>query len=94
LRAADRSAVLFDLGLGALQIDACVRSADPEVIAALRDSEGRSIFAAGNGATGVILASNPHRVFISRIGRIEVCRYRRPAERVLKGRIPTFCPSS
>jgi hypothetical protein len=72
LRANDRAAVLFDLGLGALQIDACVRSADPKVIAALRDCAGNSIFAAGNGAMPVILASNPHRVFISRIGRIEV----------------------
>lgn len=72
LRAEDRSALLFDLGLGALQIDACVRSADPEVIAALRHCCGISLFAAGNGAMHAILASNPHRVFISRIGRIEV----------------------
>jgi hypothetical protein len=72
LRAADRSAVLFDLGLGALQIDACVRSADPEIIAALRECCGTSLFAAGDGAMHVILASNPHRVFISRVGRIEV----------------------
>jgi hypothetical protein len=60
LRAEDRSAVLFDLGLGALQIDACVRSADPEVVAALRNCVGTSLFAAGNGAMRVILASNPH----------------------------------
>ena len=72
LRADDRSASLFDLGLGAMQIDACVRSADPDVVAALRDCVGRSVFAAGNDAMRVILAANPHRVFISRIGRIEV----------------------
>jgi hypothetical protein len=72
LRAEDRAAALFDLGLGALQIDACVRSADPEVVAALRNCAGTSLFAAGNGAMRVILASNPHRVFISRIGRIEI----------------------
>ena len=29
LRAEDRAAVLFDLGLGALQVDVCVRSSDP-----------------------------------------------------------------
>lgn len=80
LRANDRAAVLFDLGLGALQIDACVRSADPRVIAALRDCAGSSIFAAGNGAMPVILASNPHRVFISRIGRIEVFQPIPPAD--------------
>jgi hypothetical protein len=72
LRAEDCSAVLFDLGLGALQIDACVRSADPKIIAALRSCCGTSLFAAENGAMHVILASNPHRVFISRVGRIEV----------------------
>jgi hypothetical protein len=72
LRAEDRSAVIFDLGLGALQIDACVRSADPKIIAGLRNGCGRSLFAAGNGAMDMILASNPHRIFISRIGRIEV----------------------
>jgi hypothetical protein len=72
LREDDRSGVLFDLGLGALQIDACVRSADPQVLAALRACVGKSLFAAGNDAMHVILASNPHRVFISRIGRIEV----------------------
>jgi hypothetical protein len=72
LRAEDRSAVLFDLGLGALQIDACVRSTDPQIIAALRSCCGTSLFAAGNGAMHVIVASNPHRVFISRVGRIEV----------------------
>ena len=72
LRAEDRSAILFDLGLGALQLDACVRSADPQIIAALRGCVGSSIFAGGNGAMHVILSSNPHRVFVSRIGRIEV----------------------
>jgi hypothetical protein len=72
LREQDRAATLFDLGLGALQIDACVRSGDETVVAALRRWVGQSLFAPGNGATGVILAANPHRVFLSRIGRIEV----------------------
>lgn len=72
LRAQDRTAVLFDLGLGALQVDACVRSGDADVTAALRGCVGRSVFEPGNGAMGVILAANPHRVFLSRVGRIEV----------------------
>ena len=72
LRAQDRSAILFDLGLGALQLDACVRSSDAAVVAALRRWVGQSLFAAGNGAMGVILAANPHRVFLSRVGRVEV----------------------
>lgn len=72
LRPADRTAILFDLGLAALQIDACVRSADPAFVDALRRWTGKSLFAAGNGAMSVILAANPHRVFLSKIGRIEV----------------------
>lgn len=72
LRAEDRDAILFDLGLGALQVDVCVRSGDPAVIARLRACAGKSVFAPDSGAMGVILASNPHRVFISRLGRIEV----------------------
>lgn len=72
LRAEDRAAVLFDLGLGALQVDACVRTADPRVIDALRAWKGRPLFDPGCGAMSVILAANPHRVFVSRLGRIEV----------------------
>jgi hypothetical protein len=72
LRAEDRAAVLFDLGLAALQVDVCVRSADPDVIAGLRAFTGQSMFAPGNGAMGIILKANPHRVFVSRLGRIEV----------------------
>jgi hypothetical protein len=72
LRAEDRTAVLFDLGLGALQLDACVRSGDSATVAALRNWVGQSLFTPGNGAMGVILAANPHRVFASRVGRIEV----------------------
>lgn len=72
LRAADRTGVLFDLGLGTLQIDVCVRTNDPEIIAALRRSTGKSVFAPESDAMSVILAAHPHRVFISRIGRAEV----------------------
>ncbi len=72
LRAEDRSATLFDLGLGALQLDACVRSSDEAVVAALRRWVGQSLFAPRSGAMSAILAANPHRVFLSRVGRVEV----------------------
>lgn len=72
LRSRDRDGVLFDLGLGTMQIDACVRSGDPDVVAALRSCAGKSVFAPGNDAMRIILSANPHRVFVSRIGRIEV----------------------
>ena len=68
----DREATLFDLGLGALQADFCVRVPDPHVAAELRPHVGRSLFEPGNPAMAVILAASPHRVFVSRVGRIEV----------------------
>jgi hypothetical protein len=72
LRAGDRESILFDLGLGALQADFCVRIDDADTAAGLRQHAGRPIFEPGNPAMGIILHANPHRVFISRIGRIEV----------------------
>jgi hypothetical protein len=72
LRAQDRGAILFDLGLEALQVDACVRTGDVDVAAKLRACAGRSLFAPNNPATGLILSHNPHRVFMTRCGRAEV----------------------
>ena len=59
-------------GLGALQADFCVRIGDRSLAARLREHTGRAVFEAGNPVMGMILAANPHRVFISRLGRIEV----------------------
>jgi hypothetical protein len=72
LRDENQNGVLFDLGLGTLQVDVCIRSADPELTAALRGCLGKSIFTPGNHAMRITLAANPHRVFLSRIGRAEV----------------------
>jgi uncharacterized protein DUF6925 len=68
----DRDAILFDLGLDALQMDACIRVADLRVAAELRALAGRAVFEYGNPAMSVILAASPHRVFMSKLGRIEV----------------------
>jgi hypothetical protein len=67
-----RESIMFDLGLGALQADLCVRIDDTDVVAQLRRLCGHSVFDPANPAMGLVLATNPHRVFISRIGRIEV----------------------
>ena len=72
LRAEDRRALLFDLGLEAPQADLCVRTADVELIAVLQSAAGKPVFDPGSPAMGAILKANPHRVFISRVGRIEV----------------------
>ena len=95
LRAADRDAVLFDLGIDALQVDVCVRVSDPQVAAQLRAHCGRPVLAPGNPAMGVILAASPHRVFISRLGRIEVCQPIPPHDgtKPAKARTPTCCPT-
>ena len=49
-----------------------MRIDDADVAADLRRHAGRPIFEAGNPAMGIIQHANPHRVFISRLGRIEV----------------------
>jgi len=72
IRDRDRDAILFDMGLGARNIDFCVRTADPALIATLRAHAGRSILDAGNPAMAALLADNPHRVAISAIARAEV----------------------
>jgi hypothetical protein len=72
LRAEDHDSVLFDLGLGAPHADFCVRVGDRDTAAQLRRHAGRAVFEPGNPAMGLILAANPHRVFLSRLGRIEV----------------------
>jgi hypothetical protein len=72
LREQDRAATLFDLGLGALQVDVCVRVAHPDVTAQLLAHAGRALFEPDNPVMSAILAANPHRVFVSRLGRIEV----------------------
>jgi len=72
IRSEDRDSTLFDLGLGAAQVDVCVRASTPELLSALRASEGRSIFDMGNPAMAAIFKASPHRVFVTRVGRAEV----------------------
>src|SRR5882724_9776530 len=72
LRAQDRDAVLFDLGLGVLQVDCCIRTGDAGLHEGLRAHAGRSLFEPGNPAMGLVLRHSPHRVFVTRAGRAEV----------------------
>jgi hypothetical protein len=68
LRPADTGAVLIDLGLGVPTADVCVRTRDPDVLAALRAIAGRSLADAGLAA----LPGLPHVVVVTAAGRIEV----------------------
>jgi hypothetical protein len=70
LRQEDRSEILFDLGLAAPHCDLCVRTADPALLAELRSAAGRAVL--GTGLLATLAAASPTRVFISRLGRIEV----------------------
>jgi hypothetical protein len=72
LRQEDRGAALFDLGLDLLQVDACVRTSDIDLLDVLCACTGRSLLERGNPAMGAILAASPHRVFATRCGRVEV----------------------
>jgi len=72
LRAEDRSAILFDMGVGFAHLRACVRTADPALIETLRAGCGMHLLAHGNPAGMAILHQSPHRVFISKLARIEV----------------------
>ena len=68
----DRNATLFDLGLGTANVDVHVRTDDPELVTGLRQSAGQSVVAGDGRAMALIKEANPHRVFASTLGRIEV----------------------
>jgi len=72
LRPEDKGAILFDMGLGQRQVDFCIRTSDPALLAVLRSAQGQSLFAPGNPAMAAILAAHPHRVALTRLGRVEV----------------------
>lgn len=72
LRREDRGATLFDMGLAQPQVDFCIRTSDPSLLEILRSAEGRSLFEQGNPAMSAILAAHPHRVALTRLGRVEV----------------------
>jgi hypothetical protein len=72
IRDIDRGGALFDLGLNAFQLDACVRVSDPSLARELTNLSGRPVFDPDNPAMGLILQASPHRVFISPVGRVEV----------------------
>jgi len=72
IRADDRDAALFDLGLGSPAFAFCVRTSDSALIATLRRAEGAALLTAGRELAGALVAASPHRVAVSRLARIEV----------------------
>jgi hypothetical protein len=70
LKEEDRDAVLFDLGIGASHCDICVRTADAAILRTLRAGVGQAVLA--TGLLCEIPDMSPTRVFMSRLGRVEV----------------------
>lgn len=70
LQEKDRDAVLFDLGIGAPHCDICVRTKDPAILRVLRAAAGSPVLE--TGLVAELSAMSPTRVFMSRLGRIEV----------------------
>ncbi len=61
---------LFDLGVTRSAIRFCVRTGDGQLVAALRQAAGRSLFDTAIGDK--LVACSPDRVVVSPVGRIEV----------------------
>lgn len=72
IRCENREEILFDMGLKQFQVDFCIRTGDPDLLKVLRENTGKSLFEPGNPAMPAILAAHPHRVALTRIGRVEV----------------------
>lgn len=72
IRPDDRASILFDMGLDQPQVDFCIRTADADLLAILRGNLGRNVMDHDNPTMPAILRAHPHRVALSRIGRVEV----------------------
>ena len=66
----DRDAVLFDLGIGAPHCDICVRTSNSGILCSLRAAIGQPLV--DTELLAKIPDMSPTRVFISRLGRVEV----------------------
>jgi hypothetical protein len=72
LRPEDEKAALIDLAVGHAVAAFCVRTADPDLIGALRAVEGFGWREALDRVGHLLVAASPHRVVTAALGRIEV----------------------
>ncbi len=70
LKEEDSDAILFDLGIGAPHCDVCVRTSDTTILRSLRAAIGQPVLA--TELLCLLPAMSPTRVFLSRLGRVEV----------------------
>ncbi len=69
---AQRDGWLFDIGAGFPHLRACIRTADPALLDLLRGARGQAILAPGHPVAAALVAASPHRVFITKLARVEV----------------------
>jgi hypothetical protein len=67
----DRTSPMFDLGVGVMNVDAMIRTNEPSLLGFLRGHVGKNVITMPD-VMATIAAASPHRVFESRMGRIEV----------------------
>ncbi|MEN3162071.1 hypothetical protein WI697_08525 [Tistrella mobilis] len=72
VRPEDRNGILFDLGLGIPHTEACLRASTPEALSVLRGLAGRLLLGEDPGPRRAAAATGAHRVFMTRLARIEV----------------------
>lgn len=70
IRAEDRGAQLFDLGVGRGHVRFAIRTGDAALIDVLLEAEGQGPFT--QKVMTEVLRAQPHRVMLSAVGRIEV----------------------
>lgn len=72
IRAEDRDASLFDLGLGRDKARFCIRTRDPDLLRALHKAEGLSLTDMLTRIGSTLLEMSPTRVVETSLGRVEV----------------------
>ncbi|MGE4321641.1 MAG: hypothetical protein AB7E60_01270 [Sphingobium sp.] len=71
VRAEDKDAALFDLGVGCGAVAMGLRTRDPALIDAMRAAEGMA-FLSVTSLMADVLRAQPHRILLSPAGRIEI----------------------
>ncbi len=80
LRPEERGHILFDMGLAQLNVDLLVRTGDEETLDTLRAAAGQCVFDPTCALMRDMPRLSPHRVFVTRCGRIEVYQGIPPAD--------------
>ena len=75
IRAQDRDSVIFDLALGSAYCDFYLRVAKAEHVARLREAVGTSLLDPCCALYDDIVRMSPHRVFVSRLARVEIYQH-------------------